>query len=239
MVGAGARAPLHRHLLCTYRGHGAVLAKGASLERCFAEIIGKANGCLWGKGGSMHLTDVSVGALGSFAIIGAHLPIAAGVAFAARYRGQTMYASATSATGAPTSGHFTSAEPGSAVETARDLCLREQPLRRYSPIATTTPGAASRPGTAYGMASEAIDGNDLFVVYEAIERAAARARAGHGPTFIEALTYRHKGHSRTDPGEVPPRGRARTMAGAGPDQAAGGCASRSGRRRRTARRHSH
>ena len=72
-------------MLCTYRGHGAVLAKGAPLDRTFAEILGKAEGLCGGKGGSMHLTDVSVGAYGSFAIVGAHLPIATGFGFAARY----------------------------------------------------------------------------------------------------------------------------------------------------------
>lgn len=75
-------------MLCTYRGHGAVLAKGAPLDRTFAEILGKESGLCEGKGGSMHLTDVSVGAYGSFAIVGAHLPIATGFGFAARYLGR-------------------------------------------------------------------------------------------------------------------------------------------------------
>src|ERR1700754_1341013 len=72
-------------MLCTYRGHGAVLAMGAPLDRTFAEILGKAEGLCGGKGGSMHLTDVGVGALGSFAIVGGHLPVAGGVGFAAKY----------------------------------------------------------------------------------------------------------------------------------------------------------
>ena len=88
---------------CTYRGHGAVLAMGAPLDRAFAEILGKDGGLCRGKGGSMHLTDMSVGAIGSFAIIGAHLPIAAGVALAERYLGTGRVACASSATARRTS----------------------------------------------------------------------------------------------------------------------------------------
>src|ERR1700754_4205864 len=86
-VGACRALRVTDTMACTYRGHGAVIAKGAPLDRAFGEILGKADGLCGGKGGSMHLTDASVGALGSFAIVGAHLPIANGVAFAARYRG--------------------------------------------------------------------------------------------------------------------------------------------------------
>ena len=208
VVGASRALRPTDTMLCTYRGHGAVLAKGAPLDRCFAEIIGRANGLCGGKGGSMHLTDVSVGALGSFAIVGAHLPIAAGVAFAARYRGSDDVTICYFGDGATNIGAFHEALNLAQLWKLPVIYVCENNLYgEYSPIASTTPivRLADR-GSAYGIEAEAIDGNDLFIVHDAISRAASRARAGDGPTFIEALTYRHKGHSRTDPAKYRPAG---------------------------------
>ena len=208
VVGASRALRPTDTMLCTYRGHGAVLAKGAPLDRCFAEIIGRANGLCGGKGGSMHLTDVSVGALGSFAIVGAHLPIAAGVAFAARYRGSDDVTICYFGDGATNIGAFHEALNLAQLWKLPVIYVCENNLYgEYSPIASTTAivRLADR-GSAYGIEAEAIDGNDLFIVHDAISKAASRARAGDGPTFIEALTYRHKGHSRTDPAKYRPAG---------------------------------
>jgi TPP-dependent pyruvate/acetoin dehydrogenase alpha subunit len=208
VVGAARALRPTDTMLCTYRGHGAVLAKGAPLDRCFAEIMGRANGLCAGKGGSMHLTDVSVGALGSFAIIGAHLPIAAGVAFAARYRGSDDVTICYFGDGATNIGSFHEALNLAQLWKLPVIYVCENNLYgEYSPIASTTPieRLADR-GSAYGMRAETIDGNDLFIVHDAIHMAARRARAGDGPTLIEALTYRHKGHSRTDPAKYRPAG---------------------------------
>jgi pyruvate dehydrogenase E1 component alpha subunit len=195
-------------MLCTYRGHGAVLAMGAPLDRCFGEIMGKAEGVCGGKGGSMHLTDTSVGAYGSFAIIGAHLPIANGFGFAARYRGTDEVSACFFGDGTANIGAFHEALNLASLWALPVIFICENNLYgEYSPIASTTAIArlADR-ADSYSMAGEQIDGNDIGVVRAAVEAAAARARAGEGPTLIEALTYRHKGHSRSDPATYRPAG---------------------------------
>ena len=195
-------------MLCTYRGHGAVLAMGAPMDRAFAEIMGKADGLCGGVGGSMHLTDVSVGALGSFAIVGAHLPIANGIAFAAKYRGTDAICLAIFGDGAVNIGAFHEALNLASIWKLPAVFLCENNLYgEYSPVSSTTPieRLADR-GAAYAMPAESIDGNDVLVVRDAVLRAAERARDGHGPTLIEALTYRHKGHSRSDPATYRPPG---------------------------------
>jgi pyruvate dehydrogenase E1 component alpha subunit len=186
---------------CTYRGHAAVLAKGAPLDAAFGEILGKGKGLCGGKGGSMHLTDMSVGAIGSFAIIGAHLPIALGVAHAAQYKGTDDVTLCFFGDGATNIGAFHEALNMASVWKLPVIFVCENNLYgEYSPIPSTTPiERLSDRAAAYGMTGVTIDGNDAMVVHDAVAQAAARARAGDGPTLIEALTYRHKGHSRADP----------------------------------------
>jgi acetoin:2,6-dichlorophenolindophenol oxidoreductase subunit alpha len=193
---------------CTYRGHAAVIAKGAPLDRCFGEILGKANGLCGGKGGSMHLTDMSVGAIGSFAIIGAHLPIALGVAHAAQYRGSDDVTLCFFGDGAANIGAFHESLNMASVWKLPAIFVCENNLYgEYSPIAATTPieHLADR-AASYGMPGVRVDGNDVSVMHAAVIEAADRARAGEGPTLIEALTYRHKGHSRSDPATYRPAG---------------------------------
>jgi acetoin:2,6-dichlorophenolindophenol oxidoreductase subunit alpha len=195
-------------MTCTYRGHAAVLAMGAPLDAAFGEILGKAEGLCRGKGGSMHLTDVSRGVLGSFAIVGAHLPIATGVAFAARYRGTDEVTLCFFGDGATNIGAFHEALNLASVWKLPVLFVCENNLYgEYSPLASTTPIArlADR-ADAYAMAKTVVDGNDVLAVRATIAEAAARARAGEGPTLVEALTYRHKGHSRSDPATYRPPG---------------------------------
>jgi TPP-dependent pyruvate/acetoin dehydrogenase alpha subunit len=193
---------------CTYRGHGAVIAKGAPLDRCFGEILGKANGLCGGKGGSMHLTDMSVGAIGSFAIIGAHLPIALGVAHAAQYRGSDDVTLCFFGDGAANIGAFHESLNMASVWRLPAIFVCENNLYgEYSPIASTTPieHLADR-AASYAMPGVRVDGNDVSIMRAAVIAAADRARAGEGPTLIEALTYRHKGHSRSDPASYRPDG---------------------------------
>jgi pyruvate dehydrogenase E1 component alpha subunit len=181
---------------------------GAPLDRAFGEIMGKADGLCGGKGGSMHLTDASVGALGSFAIVGAHLPIANGIAFGARYKGSDAVCLVFFGDGTVNIGAFHEALNLASIWKLPVIFVCENNLYgEYSPLATTTPVSrlADR-GTSYAMVSETVDGNDVFVMREAVRRAAARARGGDGPTLIEALTYRHKGHSRSDPATYRPAG---------------------------------
>jgi acetoin:2,6-dichlorophenolindophenol oxidoreductase subunit alpha len=208
VVGACRALASQDKMLCTYRGHGAVLAMGAPLDRAFGEIMGKASGLCSGKGGSMHLTDASVGALGSFAIVGAHLPIANGIAFAARYNESDAICLVFFGDGTVNIGAFHEALNLAAIWKLAVVFVCENNLYgEYSPLARTTPVTRlSDRGAAYGMASETVDGNDVLVMRDTVTRAAERARAGDGPTLIEALTYRHKGHSRTDPAKYRPPG---------------------------------
>ncbi|HEX3803878.1 MAG TPA: thiamine pyrophosphate-dependent dehydrogenase E1 component subunit alpha [Solirubrobacteraceae bacterium] len=208
VVGACRAIETADPMLCTYRGHGAVLAKGAPLDRSFGEIMGKADGLCGGKGGSMHLTDVSVGALGSFAIIGGHLPIALGAAFAAQYNETPEVTLCFFGDGSTNIGAFHEALNMASIWKLPVLFICENNLYgEYSPIASTTAieRIADR-AASYSMPGLRIDGNDIGVVHTTVAEAAARARAGDGPTLIEAMTYRHKGHSRSDPATYRPEG---------------------------------
>jgi pyruvate dehydrogenase E1 component alpha subunit len=207
-VAVGACAALEQTdaMLCTYRGHGAVLAMGAPLDRTFAEILGKSEGLCRGKGGSMHLTDVSVGAFGSFAIVGAHLPIATGFGLAAKLDGTEAVSLCFFGDGSVNIGAFHEAMNLAAIWKLPVIFLCENNLYgEYSPLATTTPieTLADR-AAGYAMPGVRVDGNDVAAVYEIVGEAVDRGRRGEGPTFIEAMTYRHKGHSRTDPGTYRP-----------------------------------
>jgi pyruvate dehydrogenase E1 component alpha subunit len=195
-------------MTCTYRGHAATLAMGAPLDRSFGEILGKADGLCGGKGGSMHLTDVSKGAMGSFAIVGGHLPIANGLAFASRYRGGDEVSVCFFGDGSTNIGAFHEALNLASIWKLPVIFICENNLYgEYSPIARTTPieELADR-ADSYAMAKARVDGNDVGLVHSTVAEAVGRARAGEGPTLIEALTYRHKGHSRSDPAAYRPDG---------------------------------
>ena len=193
---------------CTYRGHGTVIAQGAPLDGAFGEILGKAGGLCHGKGGSMHLTDLSVGALGSFAIVGAHLPITAGAAWAAQLQGTGAVSVCFFGDGAANIGTFHETLNLAGAWKLPALFVIENNLYgEYSPIASTTANTrlAGR-AASYAMPGVRIDGNDVVTVLDATRRAVQRARDGRGPTLIEAMTYRHSGHSRSDPASYRPAG---------------------------------
>ena len=195
-------------MTCTYRGHGAVLAMGARADEVFGEIMGKAKGLCGGKGGSMHLTDVRVGAYGSFAIVGAHLPIAVGLSFASRYLGDDAVSVCFFGDGTTNIGAFHEAlNLASLWKTPTIFVCENNRYGEYSPQALTTPveRLADR-AASYNMPGVVVDGNDLFAVHATASEAAARARAGEGPTLIESMTYRQVGHSRSDPAKYRPEG---------------------------------
>ena len=194
---------------CTYRGHAHTLARGASMEGVLGELMGRQCGLLGGKGGSMHLTDVTKGAMGSYAIIGAHLPVAAGAAWSAQYRGTEQVAVCFFGDGTANIGAFHEALNFSAVWKLPVVYVCENNLyMEYTPISAVTAvkhPAADR-ASAYGLPSIVVDGNDADAVYKVASEALAKARAGGGPSLIEAMTYRHSGHSRADPGKYRPEG---------------------------------
>ncbi len=195
-------------MTCTYRGHGAVLSMGAPLDESFGEIMGKERGLCGGKGGSMHLTDVRVGAYGSYAIVGAHLPVAVGLAFASRYRDASDVSVCFFGDGSTNIGAFHESLNLAAVWKLPVIFVLENNLYgEYSPWRSTTAveRLADR-AAAYGMPGLQIDGNDVFAVRDTASEAVERARAGDGPTLIEAMTYRQVGHSRSDPAKYRPPG---------------------------------
>jgi pyruvate dehydrogenase E1 component alpha subunit len=208
-IAAGFAGAMHAddYTFCTYRGHNHTLVRGAPMTGVLGELMGRECGLLGGKGGSMHLTSVEHGAMGSYAIIGAHLPIAIGAAWSAQYRGTDQVAICFFGDGTTNIGAFHEALNMAQVWKLPVVFVCENNLyMEYTPIGTVTAvanPAADRAGS-YQMPAEVIDGNDVLVVYDAVRRAAERARAGEGPTIIEARTYRHFGHSRTDPAKSRP-----------------------------------
>jgi pyruvate dehydrogenase E1 component alpha subunit len=191
----------------TYRGHGHTLARGASMEAVFGEMLGRSTGLLGGKGGSMHLTSVEHGMLGSYAIIGAHLCIANGAAWSAKYRGTDQVAVAFFGDGTTNIGAFHEALNFAAVYDLPTIFVCENNLyMEYTPIGqiTAVEHPAADRASAYGLEPIVVDGNDADAVYLTAKAAIDKARSGGGPTLIESLTYRHGGHSRADPGTYRP-----------------------------------
>jgi len=206
-VGASAALRDDDYVFATYRGHHHAIARGATPEECLAELMQKATGVCAAKGGSMHLTKADKYMLGSYAIVGAHLPMAAGAAWSAMLRGTGQIAVAFFGDGATNIGTFHEALNLAAVWKLPVVFICENNLyMEYTPISSVTavPNPAADRAASYQLPSEVIDGNDVLVVHDAVSRAAQRARDGHGPTVLEARTYRHYGHSRTDPAKYRP-----------------------------------
>ncbi len=191
----------------TYRGHAHTLARGVAMTPVFAELMGRSNGLMAGKGGSMHLTSVEHGVMGSYAIIGAHLPIACGAAWSAQYRGTDQVAVVFFGDGTVNIGAFHEALNFAAIWKLPVVFICENNLymeyTRTSEVTAVTHPAADR-AAAYGLEPILVDGNDADAVYAVARTAIERARAGGGPSLIEAETYRHGGHSRADPGKYRP-----------------------------------
>jgi TPP-dependent pyruvate/acetoin dehydrogenase alpha subunit len=195
------------YTFCTYRGHAHTLVRGASMLGVLGELMGRECGLMAGKGGSMHLTSAKHGALGSYAIVGAHLPIAAGAAWSAQYRGTQQASVCFFGDGTTNIGAFHEALNLAAVWKLPVVFVCENNLyMEYTPIGAVTPvehPAADR-AASYGLESIIVDGNDAEAVYAVAMRTLKRARAGDGPSLVEAKTYRHSGHSRADPAKYRP-----------------------------------
>jgi acetoin:2,6-dichlorophenolindophenol oxidoreductase subunit alpha len=208
-VAAGFAAALRPDDLvyCTYRGHVHTLLRGAPMGALMAELMGRANGICGGKGGSMHLTDVAHGAMGSYAIVGAHMPIAAGAAWAAQERETGQVVVCFFGDGTTNIGAFHEALNLAVVWRLPVVYVCENNLyMEYTAIGDVTAVAnpAADRASAYGLEPVVVDGNDVDVVYETATRLVERAREGGGPALVEAKTYRHGGHSRADPAKYRP-----------------------------------
>src|SRR5256886_4491342 len=194
---------------CTYRGHAHTLARGAAMVGVLGELMGRKCGLLGGKGGSMHLTSARHGVMGSYAIVGAHLPVAAGAAWSAQYRGSVQVAVCFFGDGTTNIGAFHEALNFAVVWKLPVIFVCENNLyMEYTPIgsATAVEHPAAGRAAAYGLPSILVDGQDADAVYRAALAAYEKARAGGGPSLIECLTYRHSGHSRADPAKYRPEG---------------------------------
>jgi pyruvate dehydrogenase E1 component alpha subunit len=200
-VGAVGALEERDYMTITYRGHGHALARGMSMVAAFGELMGRTSGCCNGVGGSMHLTDFSKNLIGAFAIIGAGLPVAVGAGLSAKMRGSDAVAISFSGDGGSNIGTFHEALNMAATWKVPVVFVIENNLyAEYSPVRETTPldDLAER-AKSYAMPGVIVDGQDVDAVYDVVSTAVARARAGEGPTLIEAKTYRYRGHSRTDP----------------------------------------
>jgi len=200
-VGATSAMRPDDYAVAAYREHGHCLAKGSDPRRMMAELFGRIDGLSKGKGGSMHLFDKGVNFLGGHAIVGSHLPLATGVAFAVKYRGGDQLIACYFGDGAVPEGEFHESMNLAALWKLPVVFICEN--NRYA-MGTSLERALAETeiwkfGRAYNMACEAVDGMDVLAVREVMARAVARARTEHAPTLIEARTYRFRGHSMRDP----------------------------------------
>ncbi|MDQ3544148.1 MAG: thiamine pyrophosphate-dependent dehydrogenase E1 component subunit alpha [Actinomycetota bacterium] len=207
-IGIAVAARPTDHVCCTYRGHGTALALGMTLDAILGEITGRVIGTIGGVGGSMHLSERSVGLLPTSAIVGAGIPIAAGAALTAQVRGEDNCAIAVFGDGATNIGAFHEGLNLAAIWQLPVVFVCENnSYGEYSRIDLTTPvtDLAVR-AASYAIPSEIVDGQDVDSVISAVTSALERARSGGGPTFLECKTYRYSGHSRADQATYRPAG---------------------------------
>ncbi|MGX7148750.1 thiamine pyrophosphate-dependent dehydrogenase E1 component subunit alpha [Enterococcus ureasiticus] len=187
-------------IVSTHRNHGHCIAKGTDIRSMFAEMLGKKTGTNGGKGGSMHIADLDVGNLGSNGIVGAGFPIAAGAALSAQMQGTDQVVLCYAGDGATNEGSFHEALNLASIWQLPVIYFIENNQYGMSSSIEQMVNIKklSDRSKSYGIEGITIDGNDLAVVAETVSKAVSKARSGGGPTLIEALTYRQKGHSKSD-----------------------------------------
>jgi TPP-dependent pyruvate/acetoin dehydrogenase alpha subunit len=190
----------HDAITSTHRGHGHCIANGADLTRMMAELLAKETGYCRGRGGSMHIADVAKGNLGANGIVAGGIPIATGAALAYRLRGEDRVVACFFGDGAVNEGAFHEAVNLAAIWKLPVVFICEN--NKYGMSFSTERSMAVQhvadKAAGYGIAGVTVDGNDVAAVYEAAETAVALARSGGGPTLVENVTYRWKGHSKSD-----------------------------------------
>lgn len=195
------------YIACTHRGHGQCLAKGARADKAMAELFGKETGYCKGRGGSMHIVDVSLGILGANGIVGAGLPLATGSALASKIKGDGAVTLVFFGDGASNQGTFHESVNMAAAWQLPVVFLIEN--NRYGVSTeihrvTNTDTLAVR-AAAYGIPGVTVDGTDVEAVYHAVSEAVDNARAGKGPAIVETLVYRYQGHYCGDPAAYRPK----------------------------------
>lgn len=203
-VAVGAAQAIRRddYMIGAYREHGLLLAKGAAPGRVMAELFGRSTGVSKGKGGSMHLGDAGLRFMGGYGIVGGHLPLAVGIGYAIQYRESDEVVICFFGDGATNQGVFHEAMNMAALYHVPVVFVCEN--NGYG-IGTSVSRASAvtelyKKSCAYETPGKKVDGMDVLAVYEAVRQAADSARDGGGPTYIEAITYRFRGHSISDPG---------------------------------------
>jgi len=184
------------YITSTHRGHGHLIAKGADLKRMMAEIFGKSTGYNKGKGGSMHIADFGIGILGANGIVGAGLPIATGAGLAAKLRGSGQVATCFFGDGASNQGTFHESINLAAAWKLPVIYLCENNMYgEFTPAAeVVSVEDVSDRAAGYNIPGVTVDGQDVLAVYEVVQEAVKRARAGTGPSLVECKTYRYEGH---------------------------------------------
>ena len=190
------------YVICSYREHGHALAKGMSPDEVMAELYGKAGGCSGGKGGSMHMFDAARGFMGGHGIVGGQVPLATGMAYASKYKGDGRVTLCYLGEAAVNQGAFH--ESLNMAQLWKLPCIYIVENNQYG-MGTSIKRAMSltevyKKGEGYAMASEVVDGMDILTVREAAQRAVERARSESLPTLLEIRCYRYMGHSMSDPG---------------------------------------
>jgi pyruvate dehydrogenase E1 component alpha subunit len=199
-VGAGTAMSADDYLLNTHRGHGHMVAWGGDVNRMMAEFLGREAGYCRGRGGSMHIADIEANNLGANGIVGGGLPISVGVGLSIKQRGTEQVALTIFGDGAANEGAFHEALNMASIWDLPIiyLCENNQYAMSMSTERAFNIERISDRACAYGITGVTVDGNDVLAVYQAVTEARDRARAGDGPTLIEAMTYRWKGHSKSD-----------------------------------------
>lgn len=202
-VGVGALSVLEDqdYVISSYRCHGHYLARGGSPREAMAELLGKEAGCSKGRGGSMHFFDVKNKFMGGWGIVGGHLPVGAGFAFAQKYQNTNGVSLCFFGDGAINIGPFHEALSLAALwELPVVFIIENNHFAMGTPLEKTAPTEdLSIRALGYPMARESVDGHDIFAVRDCIQRAVTRAREKNQPTLVEAKTYRYRGHSMADP----------------------------------------
>lgn len=194
------------YITSTHRGHGHCIARGGELKKMVAELLGRETGYCRGRGGSMHIADITAGNLGANGIVGAGIPIGVGAALGAKIRGEKRVAVTFASDGASNNGVFAeSLNLAAAWDLPFILVVENNRYAVSTPIEEATRVCdIHRRGAGYGIESFCIDGNDVLEVHECAANAAALCRDDKGPVLIEAKTYRHQGHHVNDPGAYMP-----------------------------------
>ncbi len=210
-IATGACAALREddYIVSTHRGHGHCIARGGQLKKMVAEVLGRETGYCKGRGGSMHIADITTGNIGANGIVGGGLPIGVGVAMGVRVRGSEQVTIIFFSDGACNNGVFAESLNLAAIFNLPVVFMLEN--NQYavsSPVEEMSrlPDLYKR-GEGYGVESHQVDGNDVLAIYEKTCEAVDTCRLGKGPVLLEAKTYRHSGHHVNDPGTYMPKER--------------------------------